>query len=59
MEEAGPSTSGEIPAHVGKKRYKSTPRPQLVSTHICAPCITWRQHGVTTCVKIIQCSACP
>ena len=51
MEEAGPSASGETPAHVGKKRYKSTPRPQLVSnTHLCS--ITWRQHFVTTCVEI-------
>ena len=27
---------GETPVHAGKKRYKSTPCPQLVSTCICA-----------------------
>ena len=51
MEEAGPSTSGKTPARVGKKRYKSTPRPQLVSTRVCTPSLG-ASAGVTTCVNI-------
>ena len=40
MEEAGPSTSGETPARVGKKRYKSIPHPHALCS------ITWCQCGV-------------